>query len=246
MEQNKQGTMEWHRQRLGNVTSSQIWKIMTEPKSKSEEWSTTAYSYLMERVGERMTGEPITGFTTAAMQWGIDHEPLARRWVERHYDCVITESVYVPHETITHYGGSADGVWTATRDFGLVKAGDKIILEVKCPTSAEHLKNIRYSKDVATLKAKYPELYWQKQSNMELNKAQWSLFCSFDPRIDMACGMHTFLMAKDEADCASMLIKAQKATAFIDAECEFFEGFASAKLTIHDPEFTNAVIIDKI
>lgn len=212
---NRQGTMEWLRERLGNATSSQIFKLMTEPRSKSDEWSVTAYSYIMERVGERLTGEPIDTPTTFAMQWGIDHEPLARRWVERTHNCIVTESHYVPCENLDHYGGSADGTF--------IYDGAKCILEIKCPTTAEHLKNIEYSKDVATLKLKYPELYWQMQSNMYLNGAEKGLFVSFDPRIDMACGLHTLWVDRNTLDITLMLVKVSKAVNTISEKTKLFK-----------------------
>lgn len=214
---NRQGTMEWHRQRLGNVTSSQVWKLMTKPRRKSEKWSGTAYSYIMERVGERMTGVPVETPTTFAMQWGIDHEPLARRWVERTFKTTVTESVYVPCGSIKNYGGSADGEFEYNKE--------KAVLEIKCPTTAEHLKNIEYSKDVETLKEEYPELYWQIQSNIYLNDANRGLFVSFDPRIDMACGLHTLWVERNDTDINLMLGMVRAAVAEIDYKASIFEDY---------------------
>lgn len=43
---NNQNNIEWYRSRLGYITGSAVGNIMGTPRSKSEEWTTTAQSYL--------------------------------------------------------------------------------------------------------------------------------------------------------------------------------------------------------
>jgi hypothetical protein len=57
-----------------------------------------------------------------AMQYGIDNEPVARRWYERHYNKSVQETGFAVPKFDERIGGSPDGL-----------VGDKGLLEIKCP-----------------------------------------------------------------------------------------------------------------
>lgn len=48
-----QNTLEWFRQRLGNITGSAVGNLMVKPRAKGETWSQTALSYLNQVAFER-------------------------------------------------------------------------------------------------------------------------------------------------------------------------------------------------
>ena len=72
----EQRSDEWFKARLGKVTASNVHKIFVGGAGK------TRKDYLMKLVLERLTGERVEGFTSGAMQWGIETEPLARSTYE--------------------------------------------------------------------------------------------------------------------------------------------------------------------
>ena len=75
-----QGTEEWFAQRIGKVTASRINDVMATLKSGGE--VATRKNYRAQLIAERLTGTKAYSFTNAAMQWGIDNEPIARAMYE--------------------------------------------------------------------------------------------------------------------------------------------------------------------
>ncbi len=47
---------EWFINRQGNFTGSEIWKLMTEARSKKDVLSKTAETYILEKVWNRVIG----------------------------------------------------------------------------------------------------------------------------------------------------------------------------------------------
>jgi len=98
----------WHNARLGMFTSSQIYRLMTKPKLKGDVLSEGAKTYIMEKVAESLTGIREEVFTTPAMQWGIDNEPLAKRHLARLNNWTIEETSFIKIESL-NWGTSGDG-----------------------------------------------------------------------------------------------------------------------------------------
>ena len=71
----KQGTQEWLDARLGWTTGSRIVDIMPGVKGK---YLASRKNYMAEKVIEILTDQSPEHFTSEAMQWGTDTEPLAR------------------------------------------------------------------------------------------------------------------------------------------------------------------------
>ena len=63
---------DWHSQRIGKITASRIKDLNAKP-IKGKALNSTQLALL----AERLTGEEPPSYTTKAMQWGIDCEPLA-------------------------------------------------------------------------------------------------------------------------------------------------------------------------
>lgn len=68
--------------RTGKFTASEIWKLMTDPRKKSEVWSETAKSYILEKAVEAKYGYR-KQFSSKEMEHGIMTEPEAfEAWVK--------------------------------------------------------------------------------------------------------------------------------------------------------------------
>jgi exodeoxyribonuclease (lambda-induced) len=165
----KQKSPEWFKIRKGRITSSEVWKIMGEGKSKTESLSETAKSYLLEKVSEKLGGysSPALG---QALDWGTDLEDTARDIYKAATGLDVQPcSFYTAGD---HYGGSPDGL--------LLPEG---IIEVKCPyKSANHFKH-GMIKDAVSFKKIAPNYYYQCISNMICTNTKWCDFISYDPRV---------------------------------------------------------------
>jgi putative phage-type endonuclease len=155
-----QQTPEWFLARVGKATASRIKDIVAKTKTGA---SASRKNYAVELALERLTGSKKEGFTNAAMQHGIDQEPIAKLTYESRTGRLIEDVGFIDHPTIPMSGASPDG---------LVSEG---LIEIKAPNSATHLENlVRGSADPEYL----PQMYWQ----MACTGRPWCDFVSFDPR----------------------------------------------------------------
>lgn len=83
----EQRTEEWFAARMGKVTASRVADVIAKTKTG---YSTSRENYLAQLVCEVLTGKPAESFTNAAMQWGVDQEPLARAAYESHQNVLMT------------------------------------------------------------------------------------------------------------------------------------------------------------
>jgi putative phage-type endonuclease len=175
----EQGTDEWHELRLGRATASRFADIMTEGRNGYELAAKRNYRY--ELVAERLTGQRVDFFKSAAMQWGNDYEPTARLKYELRSGSEVEECGFFAHETL-QAGASPDGL-----------VGDDGILEIKCPLTATHIETLR--------KQKIPSLYyWQVMGQLWMTGREWCDFVSFDPRLpDNAQYFCTRVLRDEEA-----------------------------------------------
>ena len=161
-EQLQQGTAEWLAARCGKVTASRVADVVARTKTG---WSASRVNYAAELIAERLTGEPAPGFTSAAMQWGIDQEALAREAYIFLTGETVTETGFVRHPTIVQSGASPDGL-----------VGSDGLVEIKCPNTATHIDTLI----AQVVPQKYmTQMLWQ----MACTGRQWCDFVSFDPRL---------------------------------------------------------------
>ena len=102
-----QGSAEWLAIRLGKVTASRVADVVAKTKTG---WGASRANYQAQLIAERLTGAVAESFTNAAMAWGNEKEPDARRAYEWLKDCDVTEIGFVPHPTIAMTGASPDGL----------------------------------------------------------------------------------------------------------------------------------------
>ena len=158
----EQRTEEWFAARLGKVTASKVSDVMAKTKTG---YSATRESYMTQLVCERLSGQKAESFTNAAIQHGIDTEPLARSAYEAYADVMVEEVGFVQHPKIEQAGASPDGL---VELFGM--------LEIKCPNTATHIDTLLSQ----TVPTKYiTQMQWQ----MACCQRQWCDFVSFDPRL---------------------------------------------------------------
>lgn len=158
----EQRTEDWHAARCGKVTASRIVDVMA--KGKSGEAATRA-TYKAELASERLTGrQSESSFSSAAIRWGVEAEPLARSAYEAARDCFIDQVMFVDHPTLPMAGASPDGL-----------VGTDGLVEIKCPEPKQH---------IATLLGETPkrEYLLQMQWQMACTGRAWCDFVSYDPR----------------------------------------------------------------
>jgi putative phage-type endonuclease len=174
----KQGSIEWHQQRLGRVTASRVADVIAKTKSG---YSTSRDNYMAQLVCERMTGTVAESFSNAAMVHGTDTEPLARAAYEDHADVLVDEVAMITHPTIEAAGASPDGL-----------VGDVGQLEIKCPNTATHIDTLLSQ----TVPGKYnTQMQWQ----MACTGRQWCDFVSFDPRLPTELQLFVKRVPRDTA-----------------------------------------------
>lgn len=157
-----QGSPEWLAMRLGKLTASRMTDVLATTKTGP---SASRKNYLAQLVAERLTGLPAESFTNAAMQWGTEHEPLARAEYEMLRDVMVDQVDFVDHPTIAMCGASPDGL-----------AGDDGLVEIKCPNTATHIDYL--------LSGKPPTKYMPQMAlQMLCTNRYWCDFVSYDPRM---------------------------------------------------------------
>ncbi len=157
----EQRTAEWFQARLGKVTASNVYNVLSKtakglPTSKYEDYKTKLMT-------ERLIEEISQSYTTPAMQWGIAYEENALREYEFIYDAEVTRCGFIPHPKMKMAGASPDGL-----------IGEDGLIEVKCPQSTTHLRFFMYDE----IK---PEYIAQMQFQMACTGRKWCDFISYNP-----------------------------------------------------------------
>lgn len=174
----EQGAPAWHAYRLGKVTASRVADVIAKTKSG---WGASRANYAAELVAQRLTGTAPEGYTNAAMQWGIDTEPQARKVYEMMRDVEVQQVGTVQHPTIAMSCASPDGL-----------VGDDGLIEIKCPSVAVHIETLLSE----AIPAKYiTQMQWQ----MACTGRQWCDFVSFDPRMPGEMQLFVARIGRDDA-----------------------------------------------
>jgi hypothetical protein len=184
----------WHTERFGMFTSSMIWKLLTDPRSKTATWSDTAMTYIMERCGEILTGEKIPEATSKSMEHGKFYEKDAFLTYKSTFGLKDDELEYFGAENPRFFqysefsGGSPDGLLQ-----------EDTVLEIKCPyNSGVHIEHMLL-KSGSDLKEYSKEYYAQVQANMLFCNRSQADFISYDPRvINPDRRLHVVRVFKDE------------------------------------------------
>jgi putative phage-type endonuclease len=157
-----QGTGEWFSARIGKLTASRMAAAMSFLKNGNE--SSARYDLKVEILAERMTNNIVPKYVTAEMQWGIDHEPMAKDAFEKAAGLKVTDIGFVDHPVIEFFGASPDGL-----------TSDGCCVEIKCPKTTTHLGWL--------LEGEIPEKHKPQMIVQSACTGRPVYFVSFDPRL---------------------------------------------------------------
>lgn len=162
----EQGSEEWMSLRLGVITASDVWKVLSKPKS-GKTWSDTKNTYLNTLIGEVCTG--VTKEVKArTLEWGKEYEIEARMSFEFYSGLAVKEVPIIFKDENLRMACSPDGI-----------CSDGAGLELKCPNTTEVFIDLALN----GIKAMKKEYTAQVQYSMWVtNKDVWH-FSNYDPRM---------------------------------------------------------------
>ncbi len=178
-----QGSEEWRLARAGSLGASQIHEALAKTKSG---WVASRANLAARLVVERLTGEPMESYVNAAMQHGIDTEPLARIAYEFYSGETVEQTGIAKHPDIA---------WTHASPDGLV--GDRGLIEIKAPQPAQHLATL----DGQPIAEKYIlQMQWQ----MRCCDRDWCDFVSFSPAFPESMRLFVKRIPRDDTAIAAI------------------------------------------
>jgi hypothetical protein len=152
----------WFNARCGHLTGSRM--RASRKRLKNGEDSSERKNLKIEILAERMTGDIVAKYVTAAMQRGTDEEPNAKAAYEAATGRKVLDVGFCQHPTIEFLGASPDGL-----------VGDGLI-EIKCPTTATHLQWI--------IDGGIPEEHIDQMTlQCAVTQRGWCDFVSYDSRV---------------------------------------------------------------
>jgi putative phage-type endonuclease len=180
---------EWYKIRLGKVTASRIADVMAKTKSG---YSASRKNYMSQLVCEILTGTKEEGFTSAAMQHGIDTEGLARQAYEIETFQAVVECGFYIAPDIEQSGASPDGL-----------VGDDGLIEIKCPNTATHIDTLL----TGSIDSKY---IYQMQWQMYCTGRKWCDFVSYDSRMPEHLKLFIKRVERDEKQLSEIKAEVEK------------------------------------
>lgn len=195
----------WFAARLGKATASRFHDIMSKTKS-----GPSAYrkNYKAELVVERLTGEKASSFTSPAMQWGIDNEPIARLAYTAETGNDVEDATFVQHMTL-EAGASPDGY-----------VGEDGLVEIKCPNTATHIETL-WTKKVPF------QYIAQVQGQLWITGRKWCDFVSFDPRMPSNAQLFITRVERDEDYITSLEDEIVDFLDEVEQDFEFVRSYGS-------------------
>ncbi|MCF0209587.1 MAG: YqaJ viral recombinase family protein, partial [Bacteroidaceae bacterium] len=170
---------DWFRSRLGNFTGSRISELIGKPRTKGEEWTDKAKTYIATIEGQRSMNPmyivddelfeeylQIHTATSKYMDFGTEQEEFARSEYERVSGNKVEETGMVLHPTIKNFASSPDG---------LIDSG-KGCIEIKCPKQETFVGYRTYIHDGDDLLKYKKEYAYQIQAHMMCTGAE---YCDF-------------------------------------------------------------------
>ena len=192
----KQGTPEWHKERLGLFTSSHLSDLMV--KGKNSEFGDTAMSYIYKVAAERTLADEFlsgAGFemylermdmTSKSIRWGNDFEDMAREKLSELLGLTVNEAEFI--KVTDYFGGSSDGLFENDAQI--------IPVEIKCPTPGvfKQYSKIESAEQLYKVSKAY---YYQCFGHMMAYGSDYCHFIAYDPM--QVNPIHTVMVERDNA-----------------------------------------------
>ncbi len=173
----------WKQARVGHVTASRIADLMARTKTG---YSASRGTYLGQLVSERLTGMPHEGFTSPAMQWGLDTEAEAVAAYSFFKNVDVLPGSFVLHPAISWTGATPDGL-----------VGSDGLVEVKCPNTSTHIETVLTD----AIPGKYrQQMLWQ----MACTGREWCDLVSYDPRMPEPLRLFVRRVERDDEQIAEL------------------------------------------
>jgi len=195
-----QRSPEWFAARLGKLTGSVAGEMLATIKTGE---AAARRDLRLRLICERLTGRvQDDGYTSPAMQWGIDQEPAARVAYEVMTGDLVREVGFCAHPTL-QAGCSPDGY-----------VGDYArLVSFKCPKSATHLRYLR----AGVMPVEYVP---QMLAELWITGAPAYDFVSYDPRFPEPLQLFSVAVARNDAAIAEFHAKAIAFLEEVDRELE--------------------------
>lgn len=159
-----QDSPRWLVARRGMLTASRFADVVAVKKDGTP---TAAYvDLLYEIAAERITGQAVDRFVSAAMQWGIHNEQGAADAFEVATGIMVDAGGLVMHDRITGFGATPDRL-----------IGDDAILEIKCPNTTTHLRYVSKDRDI------WADYGPQVMAQLACTGSRRAFLVSYDPRV---------------------------------------------------------------
>jgi putative phage-type endonuclease len=184
----EQRSDEWFEARCGSLGASKIGVALGRLKRTGER-NAAAMDFLYELAAEQLTGVPAK--RSNPMYWGRDHEDEARASYAFLTNLPVVKVGLIMHPTIPDAHASPDSL-----------VGDEGGLELKCPTSATHLRTLL---EQVVPEDHLPQLHWA----MACSGRAWWDFVSYDPRFPDRLQFFQRRVMRNEAVIASLEAEAR-------------------------------------
>lgn len=199
----EQRSPEWFAARLGRATGSRFNDIICRTRSG---YAASRKNYRAELIVERLTGTKDDSYTSSAMQWGIDNEPVARLQYMLNTGKDVEDTGFWIHDELMA-GASPDGF-----------VGTDGLLEIKCPNTATHIDTLTYKK--------LPKQYLaQVQGQMWITERKWCDFVTFDPRMPENAQMLVIRVDRDDDYIKELEIEVTNFLEEVDQLLEFVKDY---------------------
>ena len=194
-----QGTPEWLAERAGKVTASALSNVMMAK-------TTAGYqNYMAQLICERLTGQPVETFKSAAMEYGTETEPQARAFYEMETGNDVVQCGFIAHPSLANSGASPDGL-----------IGTDGGLELKVPQPAKHIKNLMGGP------IDKPYLL-QMQWGMACTGREWWDYASFNPTFPDHLKIHIQKVERDAEFIEEITAAVTQFSADLDAKLRVLE-----------------------
>lgn len=190
----EQRSDEWHHVRLGKLTGSKASDMLAMTKSGE---AAGRRNLRVQLVLERLTGRSQeTGYTSKAIQDGVDREPDARAMYEGLTGRILESTGFISHDTL-QAGVSLDG-----------HVGDDFegIIEIKSPLPATHLEYLTTGVVPGDYAKQVLHALW-------ITGAQWCDWLSYHPAFPEALQVKLVRIERNDDAVAQY---AAKAVTFLD------------------------------